>query len=256
MKNILNNDEVKNIIEKNEGYYSIIELNDVLYLNNKLYTKIECLQNLHNLKTLYLNNNALEKIEGLECCINLIALYLNCNQIKRIENLNNLIRLRILNLEDNNIFVIENLECLDCLEDLNLSNNCLGSKGSPNTSILHKNKKIYILNLSNNQINEDILDNLLMLENLSILYLMNNPILLKYNNYRKLFIYKLKSLTFLDYKPIKTDERRCVEAFFEGGPLKEQEVMQKIERQKKLQHRNSIECIISITKIILKKYMK
>ncbi|EWC74482.1 hypothetical protein C923_04838 [Plasmodium falciparum UGT5.1] len=155
MKNILNNDEVKNIIEKNEGYYSIIELNDVLYLNNKLYTKIECLQNLHNLKTLYLNNNALEKIEGLECCINLIAL-----------------------------------------------------------------------------------------------------LLLKYNNYRKLFIYKLKSLTFLDYKPIKTDERRCVEAFFEGGPLKEQEVMQKIERQKKLQHRNSIECIISIKKIILKKYMK
>lgn len=63
------------------------------------------------------------------------------------------------------------LECLDCLEDLNLSNNCLGSKGSPNTSILHKNKKIYILNLSNNQINEDILDNLLMLENLSILYM-------------------------------------------------------------------------------------
>ncbi|KOB87575.1 hypothetical protein PFDG_03141, partial [Plasmodium falciparum Dd2] len=197
--------------------------------NNKLYTKIECLQNLHNLKTLYLNNNGFLKKKIKKKIIKkiflhlsyyhtkndnnfiikyIIHIYLNCNQIKRIENLNNLIRLRILNLEDNNIFVIENLECLDCLEDLNLSNNCLGSKGSPNTSILHKNKKIYILNLSNNQINEDILDNLLMLENLSILYLMNNPILLKYNNYRKLFIYKLKSLTFLDYKPIKTDERR------------------------------------------------
>ncbi|SOV24515.1 leucine-rich repeat protein [Plasmodium sp. DRC-Itaito] len=150
MQNILNNDEVKNIIEKNEGYYSVMELNDVLYLNNKLYTKIECLQNLHNLKTLYLNNNALEKIDGLDCCINLIALYLNCNQIKKIENLNNLRRLRILNLEDNNIF--------------------LG----------------------------------------------------------------------------------CVEAFFEGGTLKEQEEMQKIEKQKKLQHRNSIECIILIKNIILK----
>ncbi|KAI4836320.1 leucine-rich repeat protein [Plasmodium brasilianum] len=242
---VLSNQEIKKIVERNEAYYSVIELNDVLYLNNKFYRKIESLQNLQNLKTLYLNNNALESICGLDCCVNLIALYLNCNRISKIENLHSLKKLRILNLEDNNICEIENLDNLKNLEDLNLSNNCLGSKGSSNIVHLRENKKISILNISNNQINDDILDNLTHLENLSILYLMNNPILVKYKNYRKLFVYTLNRLTFLDYKPIKMEERRCVEAFFEGGLAKEMEEMEKIKKEKKTQHENSIECTIS-----------
>ncbi|SBT72846.1 leucine-rich repeat protein [Plasmodium ovale] len=242
MECILNNEEIKKVVEKNEAYYALIELNDVLYLNNKLYRKIENLQNLQNLKTLYLNNNALESINGLDSCVNLIALYLNCNKISKIENLDCLKKLRILNLEDNNICVIENLDNLNCLEDLNLSNNCLGSKNSAKVCNLQKNKCLSILNLSNNQINEDILHILTSIENLSILYLMNNPMLSTYKNYRKVFVHTLKSLTFLDYRPITKDERRCVQAFFVGGLTGEHEELERIKREKKMNHEHSVEC--------------
>ncbi|GAW82097.1 leucine-rich repeat protein [Plasmodium gonderi] len=209
MEYILNDQEIDRVIQKNETYYSIIELNDVLYLNNKLYRKIETLRNLHNLRTLYLNNNALEIISGLDSCVNLIALYLNCNKISKIENLDSLTKLRILNLEDNNICMIENLENLKLLEDLNLSNNCLGSKSSAHVSNLCKNENLSILNLSNNNIDEDILKDLSNMKNLSVLYFMNNPMLAKYKNYRKLFLHTMKRLTFLDQKPVKMDERRA-----------------------------------------------
>ncbi|EAA18225.1 hypothetical protein [Plasmodium yoelii yoelii] len=42
-------------------------------------------------------------------------------------------------------------------------------------SLLENNKCLTILNLSNNKIEEDILDNLSNLKNLNILYIMNNP---------------------------------------------------------------------------------
>ncbi|SBS96087.1 leucine-rich repeat protein (LRR4.1) [Plasmodium ovale curtisi] len=272
MECILNNEEIKKVVEKNETYYALIELNDVLYLNNKLYRKIENLQNLQNLKTLYLNNNALEGINGLDSCVNLIALYLNCNKISKIENLDCLKKLRILNLEDNNICVIENLDNLDCLEDLNLSNNCLGSKNSAKVCNLQKNKCLSILNLSNNQINEDILHILTSIENLSILYLMNNPMvahssvqlhlnisLSTYKNYRKVFVHTLKSLTFLDYLPIRKEERRlkskmkqtkmcrCVQAFFAGGLTGEQEELERIKQEKKMNHEHSVESPLLFT---------
>ncbi|CAD2102322.1 leucine-rich repeat protein [Plasmodium vinckei brucechwatti] len=256
MEYVLNDDEIKRVVQKNDAYYSLIELNDVLYLNNKLYKKIECLQNLSNLKALYLNNNALESICGLDSCINLVALYLNSNRISKIENLSSLKKLRILNLEDNYINVIENLEDLCSLEDLNLSNNCLGDKGCSMVSLLEKNKCLTILNLSNNKIEEDILENLYNLKHLNILYIMNNPgydygivvatsqnnlELSKYKNYRKLFVHTLTSLTFLDYKPITNEERRCVKAFFEYGTKGEQDELKKIKLEQKMEHENSVE---------------
>ncbi|KEG05044.1 hypothetical protein YYE_00623 [Plasmodium vinckei vinckei] len=241
MEYVLNDDEIKRVVQKNDAYYSLIELNDVLYLNNKLYKKIECLQNLSNLKALYLNNNALERICGLDSCINLVALYLNSNRISKIENLSSLKKLRVLNLEDNYINTIENLENLSFLEDLNLSNNCLGDKGCSMVSLLEKNKCLTILNLSNNKIEEDILENLYNLKHLNILYIMNNPGLSKYKNYRKLFVNTLPSLTFLDYKPITNEERRCVKAFFEYGTKGEQDELKKIKLEQKMEHENSVE---------------
>uniref|UniRef100_A0A8C9GNW8 Dynein assembly factor 1, axonemal-like n=1 Tax=Piliocolobus tephrosceles TaxID=591936 RepID=A0A8C9GNW8_9PRIM len=241
MEYILNNEEIKNVVEKNEIYYSVVELNDVLYLNNRLYKQIDNLQNLSNLKTLYLNNNALESINGLDSCVNLIALYLNCNKIYKIENLDYLSNLRILNLENNNISVIENLDKLTLLEELNLNNNCLGSKGSAQVYNLQNNDKLTILNLSNNQINEDIINDLSRLKHLSILYFVNNPILTTYGNYRRLFVHMLKALTFLNYRPIKKEERRCVEAFFEGGLQKEQEELEKIKFEKRAQQEFEVE---------------
>ncbi|CXJ04658.1 leucine-rich repeat protein [Plasmodium berghei] len=241
MEYVLNDDEIKKVVQKNDAYYSLIELNDVLYLNNKLYKKIECLQNLSNLKALYLNNNALERICGLDSCVNLVALYLNSNRISKIENLSSLKKLRILNLEDNYINVIENLENLCYLEDLNLSSNCLGDKGCCMLSLLENNKCLNILNLSNNKIEEDILDNLCNLKSLNILYIMNNPGLSKYKNYRKLFLHTLKNLTFLDYKPITNEERRCVKAFFAYGTKGEQDELKKIKLEQKMEHEHSIE---------------
>ncbi|CAI7721881.1 centrosomal protein CEP72, putative [Plasmodium vivax] len=241
MEYILSDQEIEREVQKNEAYYSVIELNDVLYLNNKLYRKVEALRGLHNLRTLYLNNNVLDRISGLDSCVNLIALYLNCNQISKIENLGCLTKLRILNLEDNNICAIENLENLTLLEDLNLSNNCLGSKGPAQISNLCRNEKLTILNIQNNTIEEDILKDLSELKDLSILYCMNNPMMSKCKNYRKLFVHTLKRLTFLDHKPVKEDERRCVEAFFAGGAAAEQAELERIKRERQKRHEDSVE---------------
>ncbi|ANQ09661.1 Uncharacterized protein PCOAH_00041100 [Plasmodium coatneyi] len=241
MEYILSDQEIEREIQRNEVYYSVIELNDVLYLNNKLYRKIETLRGLHNLRTLYLNNNVLDRISGLDSCVNLIALYLNCNRISKIENLDCLNKLRILNLEDNNICAIENLENLTLLEDLNLSNNRLGSKDSAQIFNLRKNEKLTILNIQNNSIDEDILKDLSDVKDLSILYCMNNPMMSKYKNYRKLFVHTLKGLTFLDHKPVKADERRCVEAFFAGGPAAEQAELENIKRERQKRHEDAVE---------------
>ena len=67
------------------------------------------------------------------------------------------------------------------------------------------------------------------LRDLRVLYLSNNPVTRNIRNYRKYMISKLPQLTYLDDKPVFTNDRRKAEAFIQGGLEAERKVMVDIE---------------------------
>lgn len=70
------------------------------------------------------------------------------------------------------------------------------------------------------------------MENLKVLYLKGNLITRNIKNYRKFLIYKLKSLTYLDDRPVDGGDRAGSEAFFQGGLEMERKVREEFRRSK------------------------
>ena len=67
------------------------------------------------------------------------------------------------------------------------------------------------------------------LKDLRVLYLSNNPVTRNIPNYRKHMISKLPQLTYLDDKPVFTNDRRKAEAYMTGGIEAERKVMADID---------------------------
>ena len=55
------------------------------------------------------------------------------------------------------------------------------------------------------------------MQNLSCLYLKNNPCVREFKNYRKRLISNLPKLKYLDDRPVFIDERRISEAWLKDG---------------------------------------
>lgn len=53
--------------------------------------------------------------------------------------------------------------------------------------------------------------------NLKCLYLRGNPVVRNISNYRKVLIANILTLTYLDDRPVTTNERRTAEAWLKGG---------------------------------------
>lgn len=75
---------------------------------------------------------------------------------------------------------------------------------------------IKILDLSNNKISdgEQTLDILAGMPELRCLYLKGNPVVQTIKNYRRTVISRLKTLAFLDDRPVKQLERRLIAAWY------------------------------------------
>lgn len=77
--------------------------------------------------------------------------------------------------------------------------------------------------------------------NLAVLNLMSNPVIPKIKNYRRTMIQGIKSLTYLDDRPVFEKERLAVEAWFAGGPEAEIEERQRQRQETTDEHNRGFE---------------
>ena len=222
--------------ETKTKYYPVHELNESLYLHFKGFSKIDNLSTFKNLKALYLEGNKISKIENLDSLINLTSLFLNENTIQKIEGLDNLINLTNLNLSDNLIKKIEGISKLINLTDFLIKRNRIGFEGLEDLKgLLETGKELRVLDISDNYIQDvNIIDEILSkIPKLKVLYLSGNEVTRKIPNYRKTLIGKITNLTYIDNKPIFTDEKRYALAFCKGGYEEERKEREKIKNEKK-----------------------
>lgn len=200
--------------EKNK-LYRTARLNDKLYLHYKGWKKIENLDEYTGLKVLWLEGNGLLKIEGLEHQKELRTLYLHENVIEKIENLESQANLDTLNLAQNFIEKIENLSHMKELKTLLLPQNKL--KELENLREIVNLPELSCLDIQKNKIEDPaILDLLEKCNKLSVLYLQGNPCVKHIRFYRKTMIARIKTLKYLDDRPVFPEERLRAEAWCRG----------------------------------------
>eukprot|EP00818_Percolomonas_sp_WS_P006318 CAMPEP_0117439324 /NCGR_PEP_ID=MMETSP0759-20121206/2507_1 /TAXON_ID=63605 /ORGANISM="Percolomonas cosmopolitus, Strain WS" /LENGTH=394 /DNA_ID=CAMNT_0005231037 /DNA_START=8 /DNA_END=1192 /DNA_ORIENTATION=- len=232
---------IKNLC-KQQNLYQTPHLNDKLYLHHKGLRNLDshgALLPYTNLRALWLEGNALKSLSGaLQHLKQLRCLYLHQNLIEDISGLEGLEELRTLNLSQNRLSRIEagtlSTWC-PMLNNLNLAQNKFVS--IEDLGDLCNLEHLSVLDLSDNKIDGDeetLVDNFLSkLKSLSVLYLKGNPVVNRIRSYRKVLISRIKTLQYIDDRPVFDDERRCAEAWALGGVKAEQEERKLILQEKR-----------------------
>lgn len=194
-----------------------------LNMDGQHISKLSNLERLENLKWASFNDNDLTKIEGLENCILLEELCLNFNCLTKLENLGHLKNLKHLELSHNYIFSMESTHGLSSLQYLSADNNKL-----VNLHGLQRLTELKHLYLGSNKIDSGReLFKLKLLNNLTVLDLMGNPIVKLVDNYRLFIVYHLKNLRALDGKAVEIIEANAAKDEF-GGKLTQDIVVERL----------------------------
>ena len=105
-----------------------------------------------------------------------------------------------------------------------------------------------MVDLNNNKIDDpEIIHVFSQMPNLAVLNLMGNPVIRKITNYRKTMISSIKSLTYLDDRPVSDNERLAVEAWVIGGAEAETEERARQRQEETDRHNRSFEGIFFLT---------
>ncbi len=240
-KIVMTKEYLRYICER-EGQYSTPRLNNQLYLNNKGFAAISCLEPYVEVEALWLQNNCLEKIEDISTLKKLKFLYLQNNVIERIGNLEPFSELVRLDLSDNRIAKVEGLSGLVKLKDLKMQNNSLASAESLK-GLLDVAGSLEYLDLTGNKIKSDpeLIPLLKQLTKLTSLSLKDNPAIHEIANYRKTLVAALPGLGYLDGNMIEEIERLSAEAFAKGGKPEEREARKKYHDEQEALRQHKIE---------------
>jgi len=234
------NPKLLRTICRDQGGYGTPECNDVIYLHYRGWKKVEHLDEYVNLKVIYLEGNGFSHIQGLDNCPNVKSLYLQENMISKMENLEAQTELDSLNLSQNRIKVIENLSHMTKLTTLLLEKNFV--KSVEDIEHVLKVPSLSVINLTNNKVDDPAVVELFSkMPDLRVLYLKGNPVVNKIKNYRKTIISSIKTLTYLDDRPVFPDERRTSEAWARGGSEAEKAERALIKEEKEKKEKKNME---------------
>jgi len=214
------------------GGYKTAELNSILYLNYMGIIGI-CTMPGYSPKCIWLNGNGISLISNLMPSVT--CLYLQNNAISVIHGLMHLVNLKELNLSSNLISAL-NDELPVCLQSLYISKNLISE--SAGLSMLSEMVDLSTLDISDNQIKDQGIVEVLGRSTLKVINVEGNPVLKSVQNFRKSVIAKLPSLMNFNSKPVEPDERLLVKAFFNGGKESEQEQRCAMLRERTLKNQN------------------
>jgi hypothetical protein len=231
---------------KKDSLYMTPYLNDKLYLHYKGFRSIENLGPYTGLRVIWLEGNGLASIHGLEAQADMRTLYLHENVIERIENLEHMVELNTLNLSKNCIRRLEGLAQCTKLQTLLVAHNHLTTV--EDVEHLRALPSLTTLDLQENRLEDPaVVDVLVDLPQLAVLYLMGNPCVKKLRHYRKVVVGRIKTLKYLDDRPVFDDERARCDAWYaayvaEGeaaAMAAERATMERLKREKaELEERN------------------
>ncbi|ORC88425.1 Leucine-rich repeat-containing protein ODA7 [Trypanosoma theileri] len=223
---------------KGNGGYAAPRLNDQLFLQCRGFLRIENLDDYVNLKVLWLEQNAISELTGLEALQQLVSLFVQNNTITSISSLAVLGNLRVINLSHNYLTSLEGIaNACPLLETLQVSHNHIGSLDAC-SDLWGISETLTSVDLSFNKIEIDEdhvgpVEFFTRLPKVSVIYFHGNPAIRGIKGYRRNMILQLPQLTYLDERPVFTEERRVVEAWGEGGEKAEAQEREAIRREKK-----------------------
>eukprot|EP01062_Namystynia_karyoxenos_P058606 TRINITY_DN50125_c0_g1_i1.p1 TRINITY_DN50125_c0_g1~~TRINITY_DN50125_c0_g1_i1.p1 ORF type:complete len:519 (+),score=218.22 TRINITY_DN50125_c0_g1_i1:95-1558(+) len=238
---------IQQAIKESDGWQKP-EFNEQLYLQCKGFASITpAISEYTNVKALWLQQNALSKVENLEPLPLLGCLFLHQNCISRISGLGHLRHLHTLNLSNNYITKVEGLAGLP-LETLQLSHNRIAKLADLRG--LAECPSIGTLDISHNQISvdkeageqsEDLIALLReALAELKCLYVQGNEIGGQTRYWRRKVVGGIKTLTYMDERPVFEEERHAVDAWMVGGFEAEQAERDRLRAAKKAEEKESM----------------